>query len=134
MVASKFGQGRSLAVGTFLGMPYEIRRNAKSAQFFDGLLQWAGVSRRVRVSGESDRQMVEVRQMTSGREMLLFVFNHSLSSSSPVIRLRQAGPKCQATDLRTGQPVKFSADGEELTFTKNMAPHEVWVLRITPKA
>jgi beta-galactosidase GanA len=132
MVVSSFGKGKSLVVGSFLGMCYEDRRDAKLSQFFSGLLQWAGISPRARVSGGSGQQSIEIREMVSGGKTLLFVFNHGHNSSEPAIRLKQVGRRCLASDLQTGEKVSFTSEGNELIFKKPLAPSEVWVIRITP--
>ncbi|HVN78883.1 MAG TPA: beta-galactosidase [Terriglobia bacterium] len=132
MVVSSFGKGKSLAVGTFLGMSYEAHRDSKLKEFFNGLLSWAGISPRVRVTVASGQPSVEIREMTSGKETLLFVFNHETSSVEAFVRFKQPGGGCDASDLQTGEKVSFIREGEELVFKKPMASSQVWVIRITP--
>jgi beta-galactosidase len=132
MVVSSFGKGKSLAIGTFLGMSFEARRDSKLKEFFNGLLPWAGISPRVRVSVGSGQPPIEIREMTSGKETLLFVFNHDASSVEASVRLKQLGAECRASDLQTGERVGFVQEGDELVFKKPMAPNQVWVIRVTP--
>jgi len=132
MVVSSFGKGKTLAIGTFLGMSYEARRDSKLKEFFNGMLPWAGISSRVRVTVASGQPSVETREMSSGKETLLFIFNHDTNSVEPSVHLKQLGGEYHASDLQTGERVGFVREGEEMVFKKQMAPNQVWIIRVTP--
>ena len=44
-VVSSFGRGKTLTLGSYVGVAYEHRRDDTARRFFDGLLDWAGVAR-----------------------------------------------------------------------------------------
>ncbi len=115
-IASTFGRGKSLTLGTYAGVAYEHHRDATAQKFFAGLLDWAGVSRPVAVtSGEA-----EVRWLESGDERLLFAFNHEDHTIEPAITLRG---EWSGVDLVSGE----SAGAP---FRKTLAPGGIWVLRL----
>jgi beta-galactosidase len=85
-VRSKYGQGETLTIGSYLAAN-------GSEPFFGWLLDWAGVSRATPVTGP-----VEVRWLVAEGRPLIFVFNHS---AAPV----QAQLAAPAEDLFTGAKV-----------------------------
>ncbi|HXG64825.1 MAG TPA: beta-galactosidase [Blastocatellia bacterium] len=130
MVVSTYGKGKMLAVGSFLGMLYEAERDAGVAKFFSGLLDWAGVSRPVEVTGEGAGQNIEVRTMQVGRGQLVFTFNHSSAASAPVVRVKMPAGSHVAKDLLTGERVAAAYERDGLVLKKPLAPGEVWVVGI----
>jgi beta-galactosidase len=133
MVASTYGKGKSLTVGTFLGTLYESRREPKLARFFTGLLEWAGVSQLVKLDSGPVIPPIEVRRMIAGQDILVFIFNHDSNSREPVIRLKRPAADCQAVDLSSGEPVRLLAEGDSVVLKKALAPYEVWVVKVSPK-
>ncbi len=71
-VASTFGRGKTLMLGSFVSAAYQTTPTQEAENFFVSLLRWAGVEPPVDVSG----MRAEVRTLESGRDTLLFVFNH----------------------------------------------------------
>ncbi len=125
IVASDFGKGRMITVGTFLGNAYEVARDETSARFIRALLDWAGVVRPVEASDPN----VEVRMLESGSDRLMFAFNHG-ASATPTITLRTADGAYTARDLESGQKMDLSAENGRLTFRKEIPPGGVAVLDI----
>ena len=121
-VLSTFGRGKTLTLGSFLAVAYELQKDPVEQRFFQGLLDWAGVERPVEVSGGE----VEVRLLQSGGEHLAFIFNHEQQSAQPKITLKIPGTA--ATDVISGEAVPLAEPG--LVLQKRLAPEEVWVLRI----
>jgi beta-galactosidase len=114
-VAANFGRGKSLTLGTYLAVAYEHHRDAAAQKFLVGLLDWAGVSRPLAVTGGA-----EVRWLESGDERLLFAFNHEDHAIEPSITLRG---EWSGVDLVSGGAVSSP-------FRKTLAPGGVWVLRL----
>jgi beta-galactosidase len=115
-VASSYGRGKALTLGSYLGVAYEKHRDATARRFFTGLMDWAGVSRPVSVTNAD----AEVRILESGDERIAFVFNHSDQATEPAITLRDS---YMAVDLVTGERVTAP-------FRKRLAPGDVWVVRL----
>jgi beta-galactosidase len=119
-VLSTYGRGKTLTLGSYVAVAYEVHRDPAAERFFAGLLDWAGVSRPLTLTGGP----VEVRMTHSGASRLLFAFNHGDKAVEPAIAL--AAPARSATDVVTGQPVKFVAGKLET----RLAPGGVWVVRL----
>jgi beta-galactosidase len=115
-VESTFGRGKMLTLGSYISVAYEKHRDLTAARFFAGLLDWAGVTRPISVTGGE----AEVRLLEAGDERLLVAFNHQDHAVEPTITLRES---YSSTDLTTGESV---ASGT--SFRKRLAPGDVWVL------
>jgi beta-galactosidase len=114
-VVANFGSGKSLTLGSYLGVAYEHHRDATAQKFFAGLLDWAGVSRPLTATGGS-----EVRWLESGDDRLLFAFNHEDHTVEPSITLRG---EWSGVDLVSGGVVTAP-------FRKTLAPGDMWVVRL----
>jgi len=119
-VVSSYGRGKTLTLGSYIGVAYEHRRDATARKFFDGLLDWAGVARPVRIAGGE----AEVRLLEAADGLILFAFNHQEKAIEPEISL----PASYAgIDLVSGEKI---AAGN--TFRHRLAPGDVWVVRLRP--
>jgi beta-galactosidase len=119
-VISTFGRGKTLTLGSYIGVSYEHQQSAAAERLFNGLLDWAGVTRPVTVSGSE----VEVRLLEAGGGRILVAFNHQDHAIEPVITLRDA---YSGTDLMTGEPLPVSR-----SFRKHLEPGEVWPVHLIP--
>lgn len=128
-VVSTFGRGKTLMLGSYLGAAYEGQPEPAAQRFFAGLLDWVGVERPVSVSGSQ----AEVRVLESGRERVVFVFNHQAQPAQTVVTLRLPGGDYAVADLVTGQLVPVTPDGAALKIEKRLPAQDVWVVRLTPK-
>jgi beta-galactosidase len=135
IVASTYGKGKSITVGSFLGALYEAERDPNVAKFLDGLMDWAGVSRPVEVNRSPFDAPIEVRTMESGKDTLVFIFNHSVSSSAaPVVGIKVKQGVYQITDLMKQGPQIMPTDNKETSkigLSKDMKPQEVWVVKLS---
>ena len=120
-VIARFGRGKTLTLGTYLGVAYEHHHEPAAQRFFAGLLDWAGVMRPVSVSGGD----AEVRLLESGKDHVLFAFNHQERAIETAITLREP---YSGIDLISGAAVPAGR-----TFRKRVEPGDVWVMRLTPQ-
>ena len=118
VVVSSFGRGKTLTLGSYIGVAYEHRRDATAQKFFNGLLDWAGVARPVRVAGGE----AEVRFLETADGLILFAFNHQERATEPAITLEAS---YTGTDLVSGQQLPAGT-----TFQHPLGPGEVWVVRL----
>ncbi len=125
-VISSFGRGKALTVGTYLAAAYESQRHPVLQKFFAGLLEWAGVERPVEVAGGE----AEVRWLESGRDRLVFIFNHQKQAADLSVTLRIPKANYTATDLVTGQRIE---SGAPLKIARRLGAGEVWVVRVSPQ-
>jgi beta-galactosidase len=95
-IESTFGKGKTLALGSYVGTAFQQQQTPAAQKFFLGLLDWAGVERPIRATGDP----VEIRWLEAGRERLAFVFNHQSKPASVSIKGAEKG-----TDIVRGTPV-----------------------------
>jgi len=128
-VASSFGRGRTLMLGSYLGAAFEGQKDPALQRFFTALLEWAGVERAFEVAGGT----VELRLLESAREKLLFIFNHEKQPQIPRIRLRTPAGEYAVTDLATGEPVAAAREAGWLSVQTPLPSEGVRVLRLTAR-
>lgn len=128
-VASAFGRGRTLMLGSYVSAGYVSQPEPSTRRFFEGLLDWAGVTRPVAVAGDA----LEVRSLESGRERLVFVFNHASSAAEATIVVSGALGGATVRDLVDGTlvPVKPAAGGFE--WRETLGPRDVRVLHVASR-
>ena len=128
-VISSYGKGKTLMLGSYVGAAYETRREASTVRFYNAVLDWAGVQRPVATNGAE----AEVRYLESGRDTLVFVFNHGKQTIEPSISLRLRGQNYHAIDLVTAKPVELSAQNGLVKIHRAIAAEDVWVVKLSPK-
>jgi beta-galactosidase len=128
-VASSFGKGRTLLLGSYVSAGYVSQPEEATRRFFAGLLDWAGVTRPAAVSGDP----LEVRLLESGPEHLAFVLNHAASPATSTVALRLPSGGRVVEDLVSGEAVTVSAAGDGIEWKGTIGPRDVRVLRIRPR-
>jgi beta-galactosidase len=125
-IVSRYGKGRTLMLGSYVSAAYQSVPTAEVERFFAGLLDWAGVA--TPVAGV--RGNIEVRMLESGRETLVFAFNHARTAVAAEFQLPGLRPAV-AVDLESGE--KLAQSGEPMQFRKQLPGYGVWILRLTPR-
>ncbi len=95
-VASRFGRGRTLLIGSYVSAAYQSTPSDAAARFFGGLLEWAGVVRPVDVRGGT----LEVRLLETDGDLLFIALNHGDAPVDADVTLRR--PVSGQADLLTG--------------------------------
>jgi hypothetical protein len=126
-VSAASGKGRTLALGSYLGVAYEQDRSPALQKFFTGLLDWAGVSRRLIVEGDE----AEARVLESGAARLLFVFSHAPNAQTVSAGLAGTSP-VSAVDIVAQAAVTPVYRGGRTWFAATMHHDDVPVLLLTP--
>jgi beta-galactosidase len=127
LIASHFGRGQTLFVGTFLGLAARHAPEPNRERLFLNLLDWAGVSRAFTVAGDQAQEVsVHVHRVTEGR--LLFAINHGERE----VRLRVTLPAeynatHQARDLEGGATEDLRPRDGDLTLDLRLESGEVMV-------
>jgi len=128
-VISNYGEGKTLMLGSYVGAAYETRREASTVRFYNALLAWAGVQSPIVTSGADP----EVRYLESGRDVLVFVFNHGKRSIEPSISLRLREKNYLGVDLVSAKPVEVTDDAGVTNLHASLGPEDVWVVKLSPK-
>jgi beta-galactosidase len=128
-IASTYGKGKTLMLGSYVAAAYETRRDAAAARFYSALLDWAGVKNPIAVAGGN----AEVRYLESGNNALVFAFNHDEHAIDTSITLELPQKPARAFDLVTGKLVELSAAGNAVKLRGHIAPKDVWVVELAER-
>jgi beta-galactosidase len=88
ITAADFGQGRAIAVGSFLGLANGQQPNQTAEAFFRAAAGAAGVRPSLDMKGVPDDCFVEIRRLETDNAAALFLFNHSTQEVAPELPLR----------------------------------------------
>jgi beta-galactosidase len=126
-VASTYGRGKTLMLGSYVSAAYINSPSREAERFFAGLLEWANVELPVNASGG----YVEARTLEADRDTLLFVFNHDQQAVDASIGLRESAGDYRAADLVENTPVEAVREGGFLKLRKHLDKSSVWVVKLT---
>jgi beta-galactosidase len=126
-VMSEHGKGRTLMLGSYVSAAAQSTPSAAAERFFAGLLEWAGVTLPIRVTGTP----LEARHLESGGDTLLFLFNHGKEPARSEVSLRAPTGGYTALDIVDGRPVPVARPGDGLTIKVELGPAGVQVLKIS---
>jgi beta-galactosidase len=89
IIASQYGKGKTIYIGSFLGLANESSPNKSNNQFILGLLDWAKVERPFTTSHDGDTEShVEVRLQNNDKGYVLYVINHGNNTEKIRVDLR----------------------------------------------
>jgi beta-galactosidase GanA len=128
-VISEYGKGKTLMLGSYVGAAYETRREASAVRFYNALLAWAGVRLPIATQGAD----AEVRYLESGRDVLVFVFNHGKQRIEPSISIRLRETNYRGLDLVSAKPVEVGEEAGLVRLHGSIGPEDVWILKLSPK-
>jgi beta-galactosidase len=134
IVVNKYGKGKAVFVGTCLGMAYEKYRDVNAGKLLKGFADWVGISPPVEVSNVSEDQLIEARLLEGSGFKVLFGFNHGGKAAAPKFRIKLPTGKYAAYDIIGEKTVPCEYKEGALALTRKLAPKEVCVIRVTPKA
>jgi len=126
-VASVYGRGKTLMLGSFVSAAYIHAPSGVAERFFAGLLDWAGVELPVSFSGG----YLEARKLEADRDALLFVFNHDKQGVDASVRVKMPAGNYRAIDLVDGSAVVFEREGASLLLKRRLDKSAVWVVKLT---
>ncbi len=128
-VISSFGKGKTLMLGSYVSAAYQSTPGEAGERFFNGLLEWAGVTPLV---GKTGRE-IEVRLLETGTNRLVFVFNHSKETRREAVSVRIGAGEFTATDLMENRPLVLRQDQGMVHFDVELKPGGVQVLSVSRK-
>lgn len=131
IIASRFGSGETLLIGSFLGMANYEQITVANRRFLQGVLDWAEISRLVKISEDGDAVEVCLRKHATGD--LVFVLNHTTREKTVTLEFASKKGWYQITDIFRNQ--KFTAETKEgsLNLRLNLKAKDVAVLNIIKK-
>lgn len=133
MVASSFGKGKAVIIGSFPGSAYHHFKNPANGKFFAGLADWVGVRKPVEVDSSDPEVLVEGRILEGSGYRLLIGFNRGERKTLAAFTVPALAKNPVVRELETGQSVTFRRDGAGVVLEKELAPGGVWVVVIETK-
>ena len=127
-VMSAYGRGKTLMIGSYVSAAAQSTPSKDAERFFDWLLQWAGVTYPVLVTGSAP---LEVRYVQSGNDVVVFVFNHSASPARSHVGLKMPGGDYRATDVVDGRTIPLRRDRDRVTLAVDLPASAVQVIRLS---
>lgn len=128
-IESRFGQGRTLTLGSYLSAAYFSQPTPQAGRFFAALLQWAGITPPVHAPAG-----LEVRLLESGPGRLAFLFNHNATPVRGAVTLALPAALWSATDLVTSQTSSPLNTPAGLSLDTSLEPGAVQVLHLQPRS
>ncbi|MFC1484214.1 beta-galactosidase [Candidatus Neomarinimicrobiota bacterium] len=130
MVGSKYGTGKTLFVGSFLGLANNPATDENNTQFILGLLDWAGVVRPYKTShdGQNPETPIAVRLQENSDGYLLFIINHGETDERLSVDLNvKADGEYTLREITQGQTTKLKSRNRTVSFVTDIAAKEVEV-------
>ena len=116
-------------LGSYISAAYQSRPSQTVERFYDALLDWAGVTRPVAVTGGP----AEVRWLESGSERIVFAFNHQGQPIRMTAALRAPGEHYSARDIVEDKPASVAVRDGSVILDSHLEPGQVSVVRLTPR-
>ncbi len=135
MVASQFGAGQTVLIGTFLGMAHRLCPEENHRRLIRNLVHWAGVEPPFTTSqSERAEPPLLTHLHTSPEGWLLYLVNRRDREEPITVTIPTDNHgKRQVTDLITDEPMPISQTEQELTIDTTVEGHGVKVLSIPPR-
>ena len=126
-VMTTFGKGRTLMLGSYVSAAAQSTPTPEAGKFYRSLLQWAGVTLPVKVTGSP----LEVRHLETGSDAVLFLFNHGKQMAASTVWFSRPAGEWTAFNPASGrrEPLTQVTGGVQLA--TELPPGAVQVVRIT---
>ncbi len=136
MVASRYGKGQTLFIGTFTGMAHYKDPNKANETFFFSLLKWAGITQPFTTSHDGKPDMpVEVRLHEGKHGKILFIINHSREEQSVNVQLSiDTDAPYRVKNIIDDTTREISARGSTLPLDATVRAQDGIVCVITPES
>lgn len=132
IVASRFGRGHTLFVGTYLGWGNHPEQRPANTAFIRQLADWAGIEKPVATSLDGAlEEPVIARLQENADGHLLFVINHGDAAQSPEIMMRLPDGNYTLSELTGTGRVSATARSGTLRFSTSVDARDAAVWSIT---
>ena len=132
IVASSYGKGETILIGSFLGLANHPESNVNNNQFLLNLLRWANIDRPVTCSHDSNPDVpVEVRLHENKDGYILFVMNHSQAKQTVEIKISQFNNgQYQLHEIVSNKTLAYKANRNAIEFMSEIESRDVEVWNI----
>jgi beta-galactosidase len=132
VVASRFGAGRTLFIGTYLGWGNHPEPSPANSAFIRGLAEWAGIHKPVATSLDGTLDQPVVARLHENPEgYLLYLINHNAAAQAFTATVRVPDGAWSLRELVTGREQSATARGGELRLDTRLGGQEVEVWSLT---
>lgn len=133
IVSTRYGEGESMVVGTYMGMANFQKFNPVNDQFFVNLLNWANIERPFTTSADGrTTNQVEVRLQDTPNGNILFVINHGTDSEGVEITLNtRSDGMYTLRDVINETSEEIQANNKALTIHTSVDSKNVRVFELT---
>jgi beta-galactosidase len=132
IVASRFGNGQTLFIGTYLGWGNHPEQHEENNALVLRMAEWAGIEKPVSTSldGALERPLV-ARLQESDDGYLLFLINHGTEAQEASVTVRVGDGSYALTELVTARQQTAAVQNGTLQFGTTIGGHEVEVWRLS---
>jgi len=130
LVASTFGKGKAVIVGSFPGAAYHHFKNPANGRFFAGLADWAGVRKPVEVDSSDSDIFVEGRILEGSNYRILIGFNRGERKTRATFTIPFLSKNPVVRELETGRNAAFRRTAAGIVLEDEIAPGEIRVVLI----
>ncbi len=131
LIESRYGKGKTLLVGSFMGLAQTQHETRANSQFFQALIKWAGITPVTRVETRPPGALVEVRRLEGDRDHIVIVFNRSSGQVSARIELKSTHRPSEITELAGQTKVPFQYKSAWITLNRELSRNDILVLRLS---
>ena len=132
IVESHYGKGKTLLLGSFMGLANHPVPDANNDKFLSNVVNWAGIERRYSSSadGASDTP-VEIRLREYDGGYLLFMINHAKEKRNLHVKVKTSSDsKYNLTELTENKALNLTAKDNTLNIITDINSQDVLVWNI----
>lgn len=132
IVYSNYGKGKTLIVGSFIGLAYHHFSNPNNKKFFAGLAEWLGIKRYINVISSEDL-FLEAKILVGKDFNILFAFNRGDKKTRARFEIMADEKNYGAREIETNIKIPVIQKGGKIILSKEMEPNEIWIVAIEKK-
>ncbi|HEX9975136.1 MAG TPA: beta-galactosidase trimerization domain-containing protein, partial [bacterium] len=134
IIASKYGKGETILLGSFLGMANHPDADQKNNQFLMNLLDWAKITRPFKTSHDGKiATPVEVRMQSHANGWLMFVINHGENNEAINIQINGTADRIYSCrEIISNKMIELKSENFVLDFNAAISRKDVQIWRIVP--
>ena len=134
VVASRYGRGQTLFIGSYIGWGNQPDEQRVNAEFIRRLADWAGVDKPVTTTLDGTVQPPVVARLQQGaRGYLLFLINHDSAGRDVSLTVRVPSGAYAFTELVSGARRDASPQAGSLALATRVAGQDAQVWSIEPR-
>ena len=132
IIESKYGKGKTILIGSFLGMANHPQSDANNNQFLSNLLGWAQIKRPFTCSHDGNQSSpVDVQLHQNPEGLVLFIINLAETDENISVTLNLENDNSyQCREIIESKTVQLKAQNKQLTLSTAIAGRQVEVWHI----